>query len=153
MFINLLQFQEQLAQSVFDVEDDIVKLQTTISIEAMKRIVEKTPVDTGVTRGNWKLEIGIRPRGWSKVRKDKEGGSTLNTAITKLLGNLRPYEVVYIANSVPWIEILEYGQYPDPPKNPGVNAKGEVKTVEGFSRQSPQGMVRVTMVELEGIFR
>jgi hypothetical protein len=43
--------------------------------------------------------------------------------------------------------VIEYGQYPNPPKG------GAGKTSGGYSTQAPAGMVRVTVMEYEKYLR
>jgi len=129
-------------------EGELVKLQKRIVLEAFRRIVKRTPVDTGRTRGNWQITIGVVPTA-------EAAGTKLATAIGALTG-LGPYQVVYITNNVPHIEVLEYGLFeprdPGPSKDPRKGRKGRELVRAGFSVQAPQGMVRVTVVELEVMF-
>ena len=46
-----------------------------------------------------------------------------------------------IYNTVPYIGVLEYGEFPNPPKH------GTGKTIDGFSTQAPAGMVRISVAE------
>jgi hypothetical protein len=48
-------------------------------------------------------------------------------------------QTFYMANSLPYARTVEYGKYPNPPKNP------TGKTVNGFSRQAPAGMARIAV--------
>jgi hypothetical protein len=53
-----------------------------------------------------------------------------------------------IASGLPYIRILEYGGYPNPPVRGSwdrATRQWVVKSSGGFSRQAPQGMVRVTV--------
>lgn len=47
-----------------------------------------------------------------------------------------------ISTPAPYAPILEYGLYPNPPKG------GKDKTVGGFSKQAPQGFVRISIKEV-----
>jgi hypothetical protein len=135
--------------------EQIVLLQRVISIEALRRVIEKTPVDTGRTRANWQLSIGVIKTSVLEST-DTDGGDTLSKGIDKLTG-LGPYRVVYISNNVNHILVLEEGLYdpadPGPSKDPRPGRKGEVLVRGGFSVQAPQGMVAVTIEELKGMFR
>ncbi|SUB33304.1 putative bacteriophage protein [[Pasteurella] mairii] len=48
----------------------------------------------------------------------------------------------YLATDKPYAPMLEYGTYPNPPTHP------TGKTVNGFSKQAPQGMVRISVQEV-----
>lgn len=47
-----------------------------------------------------------------------------------------------ISTPVPYAPILEYGLYPNPSKG------GKGKTINGFSKQAPQGFVRISIKEV-----
>lgn len=52
---------------------------------------------------------------------------------------------------MPYIRKLEYGGYPDPVKKGSWDKKKKtyvIKTVGGFSRQAPKGMVGLTMSKI-----
>ena len=55
-------------------------------------------------------------------------------------------QTIYISNNLPYITKLEYGGYPKNPKG------GSGKTVNGYSKQAPEGMVGVTLANNEAIF-
>lgn len=52
-----------------------------------------------------------------------------------------------VENQQPYIKVLEYGLYPNPPKG------GKGKTVNGFSTQAPRGMVRISIEEVKNEFK
>ena len=96
-----------------------------ITFEAFKRIILRTPVDTGRARANWGVTIG-RPRTPMMIEStDKSGGSTLNAAMDQVQ-QFSCEGSIFLTNNVPYIGALEYGS----------------------STQSPQGMVRVTVEEM-----
>lgn len=96
--------------------------------EAVKRIVVRTPVDSGCCRGNWRVAFGALDRTFDPNLLDKSGGKTISACSARIkaaeLGN-----DVFISNSTPYVEPLEYG----------------------FSRQRPEGMVRVTAEDIRGL--
>lgn len=111
-----------------------------ISFEAFKRVVLRTPVDTGRARANWAL-TAARPTTYQIESGDKSGAATLRqiqdgTMIWECQGSL------FLSNNLPYIGVLEFGGYPNPPKN-GTKSSG------GFSKQAPTGMVRVTVAEMK----
>jgi len=105
-----------------------------ITMEADRRLIEKTPVDTGRAAGNWNIGVDAADNTWSDLKRP---GPRPELPEGVGLGHR-----IYLTNSVPYIELLEYGGYPNPPK------RGKGKTIGGYSRQAPQGMVRITAVEL-----
>lgn len=52
-----------------------------------------------------------------------------------------------ISNPLPYIEALEYGLYPQSPKN------GKGKTKGGYSIQAPKGFIRLSIMEVSSNWR
>jgi hypothetical protein len=110
--------------------EHVVPFHKKIALECLRRIVLRTPVDTGRARGNWQLTIDVPATG-EVANLDKAGGGTIAAGIGNI-GGLRPFTVVYLTNNVPYAEALENG-----------HSKG----------QAPNGMVAVTFAELEKVIR
>lgn len=98
-----------------------------LALEATKRIVMRTPVDTGRARGNWNVSIGSVDQSTTE-RTDPAGTVTISQAGAKLRG-AKFGDVIYISNGLPYIRRLEYG----------------------WSDQAPNGMVRLVAAELQPI--
>ena len=130
-------FFTQIEQARKRYERRMASLHKKICSDLFRRVILKTPVDTDQARGNWMLGINVVP---ISVSDDADGDESLRNVITGLQA-LKPGDTAVLANSVPHIGVLEYGGYPDPPKNP------TGKTVGGYSIQAPQGMVRITVEE------
>ena len=96
------------------------------------KVVERTPVDTGRARANWQANIGPQPQ--------SQGGDIATTVAALTLG-----DTAWLANGLPYIRVLEYGEFPNPPKG------GTGKTVGGFSTQAPSGMIRLSALEFGDI--
>ena len=95
-----------------------------ICLDLLTGIVLKTPVDTGRARANWFTSIGS-PSINVTESTDPSGSSTISnslTAISEATGN-----ILWITNNLPYIYRLEF---------------------EGWSRQAPAGMVRVTVNDI-----
>lgn len=100
-----------------------------ICLDLLSGIVLKTPVDTGRARGNWMTSIGS-PRTGTTLQTDKSGSGTIADGmgdIAKATGN-----VFWITNNLPYIYRLEF---------------------EGWSKQAPAGMVRVTINDISNKLR
>jgi hypothetical protein len=138
---NLKQFNSEIDKFVKTIPDMVTTLQKKIVLEALKRLVEKTPVDTGRARGNWQVAIDAAAEG-QLIVTDKEGIATVEKGLS-VLTNLPPYSVVWISNNVDYIEFLEYGT------SRGPTAK---LTSEGRSTQAPEGMLAITVEELQVMF-
>lgn len=95
-----------------------------ICLDLLTGIVLKTPVDTGRARGNWFTSVGS-PSANVTVSTDPSGSSAIAnglSAISKATGN-----ILWITNNLPYIYRLEF---------------------EGWSKQAPAGMVRVTINDI-----
>lgn len=119
------------------VMDDILQ---TIVFKVGESVVRLSPVDTGRFRGNWQLSIDSTANS-SLVRYDKDGQSTINE-IASRANSFTAGQVAYIQNHVLYGNDLEYGLY---------NGPTSKVTDEGFSRQAPSGMVRITEMQFDSI--
>lgn len=117
----------------------LTKVRKTYAYALYSSIVKKTPVDTGRARANWNISVGSPDLSTTEeTRKSPK-------PMKDMAGNLDD-ESIFISNNLPYITTLEYGGYPNPPKKDGG------KTVNGYSRQAPEGMVGVTLANNEAIF-
>ena len=128
-----------LNEYVNDKETKIKEVRKTYAFALYSSIVKKTPVDTGRARGNWNISVGHDDTIASTRTKPQYKSVD---EVPKVEGD----EPIYISNNLPYITKLEYGGYPNPPK------KGNGKTVNGYSKQAPEGMVGVTLANNENIF-
>lgn len=118
----------------------IKKVRVNYAFALYSSIVKKTPVDTGRARANWNVSVGSNDT--SITEETKKNG--LKHEISEI--NPNGDESIFISNNLPYIEKLEYGGYPNPPKSKSG------KTVNGYSKQAPNGMVGVTLANNENIF-
>lgn len=107
-------------------------------LDLQQQMVDATPEDTGQAKSNWFVEADQCS---GKTTKDTSKGN-LAEARQLLLrlksGKSRP-AYYYLFSNLPYIRVLEYGLYPNPPKVP------TGKTVNGYSTQAPQGFFRLTV--------
>ena len=108
------------------VPEQIRFFQRRIVLELLTRIVEGTPVATGLARANWQVTIGEVSEELFEVR----GPSEVISAGMQAVSDIPPFSIVYITNNVPYIVFLE----------------------RGHSKQAPKGMVEVSVGELLGLF-
>lgn len=100
-----------------------------VNVEIGTKIVQRTPVKEGVARANWQVAIGSVPKGFVDLN-DVSGQATISK-ITARLARVKPGDKVYFSNHAPYIRRLEYG----------------------WSKQAPQGMVRITVAEFRHMLR
>jgi hypothetical protein len=115
-----------------------------VCLELFSRVVMRTPVDKGYARGSWVLTSGAEPSWFDTQSQDRSGGATVESFVTGLSATSAD-GVVWIASGLPYMQKLEHGGYPNPPKS------GSGKTSGGYSIQAPAGMVQVTAAEFGSI--
>lgn len=170
---NLEAFNRDLEKFIEDkMPEEVHAIQTQVALEALTRIVDKTPVDTGRTRANFQVTI-TRPSERVLGNKDKRGSSTINKGAA-VIGGAPPFSLIWISNNVPHILVLEEGGFePENPENTEeANKKrksgrskaqrrqakalaghaGAPLVKDGYSLQAPQGMMGITIGELRSIF-
>ena len=109
-----------------------------IALEMFRKIILKSPVDTGRFRGNWQLAIGSVPEGTLEL-DDKTGTATIAKGAATVMG-INAGDTLYFANNLPYARRLEEGGYMAGPK-----------VVNGHSSQAPNGMVALTIQEFQSI--
>lgn len=104
--------------------------------ELAVRLVMRSPVDTGRFRANWQIgDGGPDTRVDSGYDKQPLGSAPAPASFTRWQDQLEgvlPGTTIYITNSLPYARRLEY---------------------EGWSKQAPGGMVRVTLTEYSQIIK
>lgn len=135
-----------------------------ITLELFRSIILATPVDTGRARGNWQTSVGS-PKTGIVARLDPTGQAALGEVVANLGG---AGTVTWLANNLPYIAVLEYGEYPNPPKlgtyvpkdrrkkaraDGDVTQAYEIRSAGGYSKQAPYGMVRVNFARVSEIVR
>jgi hypothetical protein len=130
--VQIKAFRDKALGNVTQVVHD-----ATIGITAA--LVERTPVDETTLRANWNFGAGVRPEDIDESARDDspEGADT----VERLAAQIEESPVggiTYVNNNLPYMPVIEYGLYPNPPKHP------TGRTVNGFSSQAPAGVIAVT---------
>lgn len=106
----------------------INKMGRGLGLEALRRVMRKNPVDTGLSRANWNVSRGEPD--YSTTVSTSESTAMIRGRMT-----IRPWQItkadLFVSNGVPYIERLE----------------------DGWSQQAPLGMARITVQELEPVAR
>lgn len=102
----------------------------------MDRVVQRSPVDTGLFRGNWQVRVNAKPSGPIE-RLDKQPlGSPMGVgergAARANLSALVLGDHVWVTNELPYAQRLEY---------------------EGWSNQAPNGQLRLARIEWSQILQ
>jgi hypothetical protein len=119
---------------------NILDIRREIAFAIFARILYRTPVDSGSARQNWIVTLNAGSLAYNPSAA--KGGMVLADG-RKMIYNAKGDDTIIIQNNMPYIVKLEYGGYgPNSPSG---------KTVNGFSKQAPRGMVGITMQEFGGI--
>jgi hypothetical protein len=119
--LQLSEFAKKAGQNA----DLVIK---KVAIDILARVIQRSPVDTGRFRGNWQLTVGS-PSSGTRQAADKSGATTVEAG-SKVIAKFEAGPDIFIVNNLPYGPRLEY---------------------EGWSKQAPAGMVRVTVSEFEGL--
>lgn len=143
---NVKEFNAAVEREARDMTGpQLILFQRQIALDAFARIIDMTPVGDpsfwitehppagyvgGHARGNWQLVVGMAEKG------EIDGVAVLPNdqlgAATARLEAMEAYAVVYITNNAEYISYLNDGT--------------------ASPRQAPQGMVEVTLAELQQIW-
>lgn len=130
---NSPQFNHEMKLSETWAEKEASKAVRSVSLELFRRIVLKTPVDTGRARGNWHVTTEAPSEIYNWEMKDQGGGKTVAAAV-EALANLDLSKTITLFNNIPYIVYLEGGRL-------GVG--------KPRSAQAPRGMVLLSISELK----
>jgi len=149
-----IRFVEDLEAFETKAIDRVNEVRKLLAYDVFSRVIDRTPVyfayepTSGNTKYNWTCTINKLSR---KVLKgtDKNGART-KARMWKVLARAKGDDTIFFANSVPHINVLEDGGYPSMVKRGSYNKKThkwEIRSAGGYSKQSPKGMVKVTIAE------
>ena len=96
-----------------------------VSFDMVRKIIKRTPVDTGSAKRNWHVDLNNQKK-YARSDFDKKGDATIADAMAEI-NKVDIGDSVYITNNLPYIEALE----------------------DGHSAQAPVGMVKVAVAEFE----
>ena len=109
----------------------------SVTIKLWSAVIKGSPVDTGRFRGNW-FASGANPSGEVSQSMDKTGSATISNA-TQVVVGIADWTNMTLTNNLPYANVIEFGGYPGDGPN----------TVGGFSKQAPQGCVRVNVARFQ----
>lgn len=100
--------------------------------------VQESPATGGRFRGNWFATISTPS---TRMRMDIRPLNQVNREIEQTVNQAANARIFWLTNNLPYAETIEFGGYRDGPK-----------TVGGFSRQAPQGVVRITAMNFSRLY-
>lgn len=98
-----------------------------LMLQLFSAVVSRSPVDTGRFRANWNVSLGVPNYETTDSTAESRSRAQVQGVMMVALNR-----VVYLSNGLPYAAKLEY---------------------DGWSKQAPAGMVRVTMAELDSYLR
>ncbi|SDJ34278.1 Bacteriophage HK97-gp10, putative tail-component [Bradyrhizobium sp. Rc2d] len=120
-------FRLEIANWVSRVKVDMDEAFRGLALEVARRIIERTPVESGNARGAWVAAVNGMPTAGDPP-DDTDGAATL-ARIAAVIATAKVGDTIFIANNADYAHALEFGK----------------------SDQSPGGMVRVTLMEAQAI--
>lgn len=125
--LNRREFSTALTKAGQEAGEIALQFQKRLALEGLRRVVQRTPVDTGRARGGW--QVAAIANDAAGGDPDPSGSSTVSAGLSIIDAITIPFGTIVIFNNVEYIVFLE----------------------EGSSQQAPQGMVALTIAELEQI--
>ena len=119
---------------------DLVDAKKGAAMTLIRRVLADTPIDSGRLINNWRTGIDKR-NGSALTGEDPSGERSMSEAESKIR-TVQGDETIIFSNNLPYAPVVEFGLYPNPPKNP------TGKTVNGFSTQSRKGMARINVQKM-----
>lgn len=120
-------FSDQIRAFGDKTEDKMTRAVRKIATDAFESCILMSPVDTGRFRGNWLTSVGSVPSGTTEA-VDPSGAGAIQRAVMAA-SSMDAGDVIYMANNLPYAERLE----------------------NGWSKQAPAGMVRLTQQRFKPI--
>ena len=144
-----------------------------VSLKLFSAIIKASPVDTGRFRMNWQAASGAAPAVGVKNAVDRSGAKAISQMASVVTRDPNWYEFT-LTNNLPYAPLIEYGGYasgshgparPDAsglasfvgphklskfvgPKRPNSYVS---RTVNGYSKQAPQGVVRINVARFNAL--
>lgn len=107
--------------------DKMSRAARKITLDAFSNVIMMSPVDTGRFRGNWQTASGNVPSG--TIEAVDPSGAIVIAKVQGVTAGMQPGDVIYMANNLPYAQRLE----------------------DGYSKQAPAGMVRLTVQRFQPI--
>ncbi len=129
---NARQFALEIDREFAAAQDQWRLIIRRVALQALERVVQRTPVDTGRARMNWYVQIG--GAGTEVTTEVDPSGSVAISRGSQEIGTYQQrsdFPVITLYNNLPYIGRLE----------------------DGYSGQAPTGMIAVTVAELQTQFR
>lgn len=148
---NRIKLGDQIRNYAKQNKQDIEVIATVVMFEISKSIALADVRDTGRFTANW-FATNSKPS--SQTTKSTTRDSMGNVA-EKIKGVMKKYGTYYFTNNLEYARLIEYGLYPKSVKRGTRNKKTgiyEIRTKNGFSKQAPKGVVRISIIRMNRDF-
>lgn len=126
---------QKFAESFEDGAEQAIRGTT---IKLFSAFVDSSPVLEGRFRGNW-FVTGKQPSTKVTFNTDKSGNNTKNK-IESAINSIQDWSTFTATNNIVYGPLIEFGGY-----------KAGPNTVRGFSKQAPQGVLRINIIRFNGL--
>lgn len=132
--MSLNDFAKQIDRIAVRVEGNVERAVKDCAQAVLRSVVENTPVDTGMARSNWTLELDRAFEGLFQARVPGKGGSTAEenaaAAVEAGAATIEAFDIgrngsIHITNNLPYIGPLN----------------------DGHSKQAPTDFVRIAVMD------
>ena len=147
MAIDTKSFEMQLKAGLVEIREQAQEVLVDTALEIMRDTVMATPVDNGALRSNWRMAVDSTDTDYDESHVKGEGMTAATTLAAKIKSDGTQFDHIAISNNLPYAKVVEYGGYPNPPKT------DSGKTVGGYSKQAPKGMLRISLLKFNSIAR
>lgn len=119
--MNTIEFQADLVKFAEQIDADLIVVEKRVALDLFSRIVSRTPVRTGRARASWNISLGspdedTRPVGEYPSLQTNPAGVAEEKA-GQALGSMTQAEIIWLSNSLPYIEKLNGGSSVQAPAN------------------------------------
>ena len=135
-----MSFQSDIINFTNKSAKEVDRIRRGTIIKLFSQVIDDTPVDTGLLRGNWRTSVN-KPKNTPLIQTDKSGARAKGKIPSKL-GYFG--DSVHMTNNLPYAKVAEYGLW---------NGPTEKVNGEGFSRKATKGMMRKNAIRAKKILR
>lgn len=122
----------------------------SVTFRLFSAVIKGSPVDEGGFRQNWQAS-GAIPATGIIAGVDKTGAAAISR-MGEFVLKTPQWQEMTLTNNSPQSFTIEYGGYPNPVKRGTWNKQTksyEIRSVGGYSKQAPQGVVRVNVLRFQ----
>ena len=124
-----------------------------VYLSGLGDIISGTPSDKGLHRNSWFLTVGTASN--ATTTSKSKSGSNSKRQLSKMPDSVLGKKI-FFTNSAPAINALEYGGFPSPVEKGSYIKRSksyEILSVNGFSKQAPNGWVRKIAIAMQNKIR